>query len=81
MASAASGSGLIQSSSARQLGPDSASSKGKARTTAIPTAKPLRRSRIVRPRIDIDDQIFEGKPSPRFVEQDESGRQASEEES
>jgi len=59
MASAASGSGLIQSSSARQLGPDSASSKGKTRTTAIPTAKPLRRSRIVRPRIDIDDQIFE----------------------
>jgi len=59
MASSAAGIGLLQSSSSQPLGSDPSSSQGKAKGSATPTAEPLTRSRIVRPRIDIDDQNSE----------------------
>ena len=59
MASAACGVGLLHSSPSQQLEPAGASLKAKAKAKATPTAKLLTRPRMVRPRIDIDDQISE----------------------
>ena len=59
MAAATGGMGLLHSSSSQQLEPACSSPNAKAKAKATPTAKLLTRPRVVRPRIDIDDQISE----------------------
>ena len=59
MAAAARDVEALHRSSSLQVEPAGSPPKGKARAKSMPTAKPLTRPRVVRPRIDIDDQISE----------------------
>ena len=49
----------LKSSSSSHVGSAGSAQKSKAHGKTVPTAKPLPRSRVVRLRIDIDDQISE----------------------
>ena len=59
MAAVPSASGLLRIASSEQLEPAGSAPKVKSKAKAKPTGKALMRPRVVRPRIDIDDQIAE----------------------